>query len=135
MDFRSYLEGICTILYDTLRPYIIHINHLETLAEICGILRIEMLDEHVQHHRKSQLAVYFIENTIEIKNPFFLAESLEPFGKICLQLLQDVQERLVFRAHLYLQSDILNYKPSAGDLAYPEKLEMMEVCDRNRINL
>lgn len=50
--FRSYLEGICTILYDTLRPFIIHIVHLETLAEICGILRIEMLDEHVQHHGK-----------------------------------------------------------------------------------
>lgn len=58
---------------------------------------------------------------------FFPADSLEAFGKICLQLLQDVQERLVFRAHLYLQSDILNYKPSPGDLAYPEKLEMMEV--------
>lgn len=56
-----------------------------------------------------------------------VVESLEAFGKICLQLLQDVQERLVFRAHLYLQSDILNYKPSPGDLAYPEKLEMMEV--------
>lgn len=58
---------------------------------------------------------------------FVVGESLEAFGKICLQLLQDVQERLVFRAHLYLQSDILNYKPSAGDLAYPDKLEMMEV--------
>lgn len=58
---------------------------------------------------------------------FIVGESLEAFGKICLQLLQDVQERLVFRAHLYLQSDILNYKPSAGDLAYPDKLEMMEV--------
>lgn len=56
------------------------------------------------------------------------ADALEAFGTICLQLLQDVQERLVFRAHLYLQSDILNYKPSGGDLAYPEKLEMMEVC-------
>lgn len=50
--FSSYLEGICTILYDALRPYIIHINHLETLAEICSILRVEMLDEHVQHNGK-----------------------------------------------------------------------------------
>lgn len=41
-------------------------------------------------------------------------------------MLQDVQERLVFRAHLYLQSDIQQYKPSPGDLAYPDKLEMME---------
>lgn len=57
----------------------------------------------------------------------FIAMPLEAFGKVIWQLMQDVQERLVFRAHLYLQSDILNYKPSPGDLAYPEKLEMMEV--------
>lgn len=46
----SYMEGLCTILYDTVRPFIIHINHLETLAEICSILRVEMLDEHVQNN-------------------------------------------------------------------------------------
>ncbi|XP_076660280.1 conserved oligomeric Golgi complex subunit 3 [Halictus rubicundus] len=100
----AYLESLCTSLYDTLRPFIIHINHLETLAEICCILRIEMLDEHVQNN----------------------FEPLDGFGNICLQLLHDVQERLVFRAHLYLQSDVLNYNPSPGDLAYPEKLKMME---------
>lgn len=100
----AYLESLCTSLYDALRPFIIHINHLETLAEICCILRIEMLDEHVQNN----------------------FEPLEGFGNICLQLLHDVQERLVFRAHLYLQSDVLNYNPSSGDLAYPEKLKMME---------
>lgn len=49
--YSAYLEGLCTILYDTLRPFIIHINHLETLAEVCSILRVEMLDEHVQHNR------------------------------------------------------------------------------------
>ena len=43
------------------------------------------------------------------------------------QLLADVQERLVYRAHIYVQNDIIGYKPVAGDLAYPEKLEMMEV--------
>jgi len=58
---------------------------------------------------------------------FISAGPLEAFGRVAWQLLQDVQERLVFRAHCYLQSDILQYKPSAGDLAYPEKLEMMEV--------
>ena len=55
------------------------------------------------------------------------AAPLEAFGRVAWHLLQDVQERLVFRAHCYLQSDILQYKPAAGDLAYPEKLEMMEV--------
>lgn len=103
-SLTAYLEGLCTSLYDTLRPFIIHINHLETLAEICCILRIEMLDEHVQNN----------------------FEPLQGFGNICLQLLHDVQERLVFRAHLYLQTDVAGYKPSPGDLSYPEKLKMME---------
>uniref|UniRef100_A0A6M2DLU3 Conserved oligomeric Golgi complex subunit 3 n=1 Tax=Xenopsylla cheopis TaxID=163159 RepID=A0A6M2DLU3_XENCH len=100
----NYLLGLCSTLYDMLRPLIIHINHLETLAELCSILKVEMLDEHVQN------------------NP----EALEAFSQIVWQLLQDVQERLVFRAHLYLQTDILQYNPAPGDLAYPEKLEMME---------
>ncbi|XP_026472780.1 conserved oligomeric Golgi complex subunit 3-like [Ctenocephalides felis] len=100
----DYLHGLCSTLYDMLRPLIIHINHLETLAELCSILKVEMLDEHVQNN----------------------SEALEAFSQIVWQLLQDVQERLVFRAHLYLQTDILQYSPAPGDLAYPEKLEMME---------
>lgn len=31
-----------------------------------------------------------------------------------------------FRAGLYGQSDILGFRPSPGDLAYPEKLIMMK---------
>lgn len=55
---RAYLDGLCTILYDTLRPFIIHINHLETLAEICQILRVEMLDEYVHNNRKWVAIIY-----------------------------------------------------------------------------
>ena len=42
-------------------------------------------------------------------------------------MLQDVQERLVYRTYIYIRAEILNYNPAAGDLAYPAKLEMMEV--------
>jgi hypothetical protein len=65
---------------------------------------------------------------------FIPAEPLAAFGRLAWQLLQDVQERLVFRAHLYLKSDIEQYRAAPGDLAYPEKLEMMEVsthCNSN----
>nr|CAG4649996.1 EOG090X02EM [Sida crystallina] len=101
---RDYLEQLCSLLYDILRPHIIHINHLETMAELCFILRVEMIDEHVN------------------SNP----EQLAAFNRIITQLLADVQERLVYRAHIYVQNDILGYKPVSGDLAYPEKLELME---------
>lgn len=42
-------------------------------------------------------------------------------------MLEDVQERLVYRTHIYIQTDIMGYKPAPGDLAYPDKLVMMEV--------
>jgi hypothetical protein len=52
---------------------------------------------------------------------------LAAFDVICGQMLQDVQERLVYRTHVYIRQEILNYNPAGGDLAYPGKLEMMEV--------
>ncbi|XP_053563974.1 conserved oligomeric Golgi complex subunit 3 [Bombina bombina] len=98
------LEKLCLSLYDVLRPLIIHVVHLETLSELCGILKIEMLEDHVQHN----------------------VEHLGSFDGLVKQMLEDVQERLVYRTHIYIQTDILGYKPAPGDLAYPDKLEMME---------
>lgn len=51
------------------------------------------------------------------------------FVRVAMELVGDVGERLVYRAHLYAQSDIQGYKPAQGDLAYPEKLKMMQVSE------
>uniref|UniRef100_A0A8C2ZWC6 Conserved oligomeric Golgi complex subunit 3 n=1 Tax=Cyclopterus lumpus TaxID=8103 RepID=A0A8C2ZWC6_CYCLU len=98
------LEKLCLSLYDVLRPLIIHIVHLETLSELCSILKNEMLEDHV-HNNATQLGA---------------------FDAVVKQMLEDVQERLVYRTHIYIQTDITGYNPAPGDLAYPEKLEMME---------
>ncbi|KAL1267353.1 hypothetical protein QQF64_032716 [Cirrhinus molitorella] len=98
------LEKLCLSLYDVLRPLIIHVVHLETLSELCGILKNEMLEDHVQNN----------------------AVQLAAFDAVVKQMLEDVQERLVYRTHIYIQTDIIGYKPASGDLAYPDKLEMME---------
>lgn len=98
------LEALCTLLYDVYRPFIIHINHLETLAELCSILKVEMLEDHTVNN----------------------GECLVAFESVCSQMLQDVLERLVYRAQSYVRSEILGYKPAPGDLAYPDKLEMMQ---------
>lgn len=42
-------------------------------------------------------------------------------------MVGDISERLVYRALMYAQADIAGYKPVSGDLAYPEKLIMMQV--------
>jgi len=57
----------------------------------------------------------------------FLAKELSTFETVCTQMLEDVQERLVYRTQVYIRNEILGYKPSPGDIAYPEKLEMMQV--------
>ena len=99
----EYLETLCLILYDNLRPLIIHITHLETLAELTSILRNEVVGQHCVQHPQ-----------------------LSSFKRVTTQMLADVQERLVYRTSVYIRSDILGYNPSPGDLAYPDKLEMME---------
>lgn len=55
------------------------------------------------------------------------AQELSSFGNVCRQMLMDMQERLVYRTYIYIRSDILQYSAAQGDLAYPEKLEMMQV--------
>jgi len=99
----EFLERLCLVLYDNLRPLIIHVTHLETLAELTSILRNEVVGQHCAQH--SQLTA---------------------FKRVATQMLADVQERLVYRTSVYIRSDILGYTPAPGDLAYPEKLEMME---------
>ncbi|XP_062521592.1 conserved oligomeric Golgi complex subunit 3-like isoform X2 [Corticium candelabrum] len=99
---ESLLDSLSCLLYDVLRPHIIHIHHLETLAELCSILKVEMLEDHVQQ-KPAELSV---------------------FGSVVAQMLEDIQERLVYRAQLYVNTDIKSYNPSPGDLAYPEKLQV-----------
>jgi len=41
----TFLERLCTPIYETLRPLIIKVQHLETLAELCHIFRIELIEE------------------------------------------------------------------------------------------
>lgn len=53
-------------------------------------------------------------------------ENLSAFEGVCSQMLEDVQERFVYRTHIYIREEILNYNSSPGDLSYPEKLEIME---------
>ena len=103
------------MLYDNLRPQIIHVQHLETLAELTAILRNEVLGHHCAAHPQ-----------------------LTAFERITRQMLQDVQERLVYRTTVYIRSvlisffikkmliflilifrtDILGYQSAPGDLAY-----------------
>lgn len=119
--FSDYLYSICQNLYDVLRPCLIGINHIEVLTELCTILK-EMVGENIQNNR-----MYYIFSLNDTFLGYFcFIAALDQFVDIIKQLLQDVEERLVFRTNIFFQYDIHSYEPSPGDLAYPEKLEQME---------
>uniref|UniRef100_A0A3Q0KLP5 Conserved oligomeric Golgi complex subunit 3 n=2 Tax=Schistosoma mansoni TaxID=6183 RepID=A0A3Q0KLP5_SCHMA len=105
-SINQMLFKLCRCLYDAVRPLIIHINHVEILSELCDILK----DELLQHDDAKKTT----------NSPDILA-----FTDLCGMLLADIQERLIFRAHIYIKSQIFGFVPSSGDLSYPEKLEMM----------
>ena len=67
----DFLETLCLILYDNLRPLIIHITHLETLAELTSILRNEVVGQHCQQHPQ-----------------------LTSFKRVVTQMLADIQDRV-----------------------------------------
>ncbi|KAF5399156.1 Component of oligomeric golgi complex 3 [Paragonimus heterotremus] len=103
VSLNKMLSNLCRCFYDAFRPQIIHINHVEILSELCDIFKYELAEEHLSDSEIDMTA----------------------FGELCSMLLADVQERLIFRAHIYIKSQILGYEPSPGDLSYPEKLIMM----------
>lgn len=93
---KELLDLLCKIFYEHLRPVIIHVNHLETLAEC--------------HKLLNQIRAEFHD---------------ESFQSTVGTLIEDVQERLIFRTEIFIQENILDYKPSHGDLAYPEKFDLI----------
>jgi hypothetical protein len=100
-SLRELLELLCKTFYEHLRPIIIHVNHLETLAEL---------------HK-------LINETIRFE---FADES---FQSTMNALIEDIQERLIFRTEVFIEENILDYKPSYGDLAYPEKFDLIPSGD------
>ncbi|XP_019193627.1 PREDICTED: conserved oligomeric Golgi complex subunit 3 isoform X2 [Ipomoea nil] len=94
-------DPLCTYLYDTLRPKLIHEKNLDVLCELVDILKVEVLEEQVSRR----------------------GESLAGLRPTLDRVLADVHERLTFRARTYIRDEIANYFLVDEDLDYPRKLE------------
>ncbi|KAK4479013.1 hypothetical protein RD792_014522 [Penstemon davidsonii] len=95
------IDPLCTYLYDTLRPKLIHEANLDILCELVYILKVEVLGEQLSRR----------------------GESLAGLRPTLERILADVHERLTFRARTHIRDEIANYLPLDEDLDYPSKLE------------
>lgn len=100
-NLAPLVDPLCTVLYDILRPKLIHEADLDLLCELVDILKGEVLEEELGRR----------------------GESVAGLKPTILRILADVQERLTFRAQTHMRDEIANYLPSSEDLDYPAKLE------------
>ncbi|CAM8914189.1 unnamed protein product [Rhodiola kirilowii] len=99
------IDTLCTLLYDTLRPKLIHETNLDFLCELVDILNVEVLGEQLSRR----------------------SEPLAGLRSTLHRILADVHERLTFRARTHIRDElqIVNYVPFDEDLDYPAKLEQL----------
>lgn len=105
LSLAPLTDPLCTFLYDTLRPKLIHETNLDVLCELVDILKVEVLGEQLSRR----------------------GESLAGLRPTLDRVLADVHERLTFRARTHIRDEIANYLPLEEDLDYPSKLEKSEI--------
>ncbi|KAL6519237.1 Golgi transport complex subunit 3 [Orobanche gracilis] len=100
-NLAPLIDPLCTYLYDTLRPKLIHEASVDILCELVDILKVEVLTEQVSRR----------------------GESLAGSRPTLERILADIHERLTFRARTCIRDEIANYLPLDEDLDYPARLE------------
>ncbi|KAG0244713.1 Golgi transport complex subunit 3 [Mortierella sp. GBA43] len=98
-ELYGYLDSLIGYLYDYLRPRIIHENKIDILSELCVVMNIQQPEIPIDEN--SNLA----------------------FGYLIRNMLQDTQQRLLYRAQAFIRSEIQNYKPTPNVLDYPARLQ------------
>lgn len=94
------LSSLSEALHTQLRPLVIREADIDTLCQSILIVRAEILEEQVAPR----------------------GDSLEPLAAVLRRVVQDMQERLAYRAQVYVRDDIETFEPDAADLDYPARL-------------
>ena len=94
------MSPLCDCLIDVLRPLYLKVVDVDQLCALVVILKGEVLEEQIE----------------------LRGASLACMRGCVGMLLHEVQERLTFRAQMYIRDEIQAFTPSADDLDYPRKL-------------
>ncbi|KAF6744945.1 COG3 protein [Ephemerocybe angulata] len=146
----QYLETLCDLLYDDLRPRILHEPRLTALCEVCTVLQALMVldapsssvvtstlfstdDSHLLPGSSKDTDssddyddLDDDELNIDFDHPGREKSKDGVVGKrlhtrhLLQMVLQDAQTRLFFKAQSVIQSEIRYYVPKKEDLAWPD---------------
>ena len=108
--FTSMTRSVVNSLYVFSRPTILAQNEIDTLCDLVHLLQTEILEDLLGDRK---VKFRFMESMVR-------------------QLLEDAQERLVYRVHTFVVEEIELYEPVANDLDYPKQLEIRLRVDEPR---
>lgn len=143
----QFLETLCDLLYDDLRPRILHEPRLTVLCEVCTVLQALMIldassttpssalfaetgtpddseasddESTVNNERVDELSLD-LSSTRKANKANKVGKRLH-ISHLLKMVLQDAQTRLFFKAQAVIQSEIRHYVPKPDDLKWPDIL-------------
>ena len=96
VSVTAEVEGVCYGLYDHLRPRLLRQHQIAPLCEAVLIFRTETLPALAEGGAATAALTPIVE-----------------------RLLQDAQERLIFRVQTFVRDEIRAFRPSAAQIAFP----------------
>ena len=114
----EFLENLCEVMYDYLRPRIIHETKLEKLCELCAMIQGRYMDVESEEENDEEDVRSSREGSIA--NGRLSSGRKLDFGSLVQPGLQDAQTRLVFLALNVLRDGIENYRAKPEDLDWPK---------------
>ncbi|KAJ3111253.1 Golgi transport complex subunit 3 [Phlyctochytrium bullatum] len=133
-DFSRYLESLCSALYDHLRPLILREQSINVLTELCRTLKqhLDSVDALAPPDEAYPLDPSFtllpapvgdaadappVSPTSDADAAWRTTDFDVAAAKVAVEkILQDAQERLVFRAQGFIQTEIGAFKPTEREL-------------------
>jgi conserved oligomeric Golgi complex subunit 3 len=94
------LNSVCDVFYTELRPQILHEDELDKLVYLIEVLKTEILGDEVPRRGVAGAA----------------------FAPSAVRAIADAQERIIYRAEVFVRDEIRGFVPTAEDLAYPDKI-------------
>ncbi|XP_006463266.1 hypothetical protein AGABI2DRAFT_207960 [Agaricus bisporus var. bisporus H97] len=139
-ELYQYLEKLCDLLYDDLRPRILHEPRLTALCEVCTVLQALMVldssafigspesttpaDFDGSGDENDDVLTVDLDSAKQNKNKRTGKGKLGRLhiSRLLQMVLQDAQTRLFFKAQAMIQTEVRQYVPKAEDLRWPELL-------------
>ncbi|KAJ3161949.1 Golgi transport complex subunit 3 [Geranomyces michiganensis] len=112
-ELAVYLDSLSAHLYETLRPLILRESRIDALSELCQTLHIYLDSPEVafvvQGEQSSQTNSESVSEGEEVKS--------KPIETVVENILEDSQQRLVFRTQTYIREEIEGFTPREEELA------------------